>query len=274
MLVFHFSNIILFFPQYIAATLFAILVFILLTRAAKVFSRSGFTYRLRLGTSNFSSSIKWNSEVARPVLILSGKDLSSMFLKNHSEPLYMSLQCYYSWNGYPSDFYAKLSTDLKRSRPYGNSFSFLTYRIFFTVAAWEGVLMLFTPFKYIGVFIPHISTDIDIIIGLIIGISIFESSISTIFLFSGINTKKILVVMLLVTAIFSVSLLTPSMSWFSLYNEVGKVTYFSVILGLILAITGLIPQLKTSRNLYLSAYSFSIISYLAFIFTIIINLIH
>ena len=274
MLVFHFSNIILFFPQYIAATLFAILVFIILTRAAKIFSHSGVIYRLKLGSSNFSTSVKWNPDIMTPVLRFSGKDLTSTLLRSNSEPIFMSLQCYYSWNGYPSNFYVKLSTELRKSKPYGSSFSFLTYRIFFTVAAWEGVLLLFTPFKYIGVFIPHISTDIDIIIGLIIGISIFESSISTIFLFSGVNTKKIFVVMLLVAVTFSVSLLTPSMSWFSLYNEVGKVTYFSVILGLILAITGLIPQLKTRRNLYLSAYSFSIISYLAFIFTIIINLIH
>lgn len=274
MLALHLTNIIIFFRQYLAATVLAIVVYLVLTRLMRKFFLSRPIFRLNLGSSSFFSYKTSQTKMPDILILLPGEDLSTKFTSLMARPLFFSLEYYHVQNGYPGSFYSKLSTELRASKPYLNNLSYITYKIFFTVAVWEGLLLLFTPFKYLGVFIPHISTDVDIIIGLVIGISIFESSISTIFLFSGTRMRNILMVMGLVVLVYSISYLTPSMSWLSLYNQAGKITYFSVILSLVLAITVLIPQLKTKRNLYLSAYSFSIISYLAFIFTIIVNLIH
>ena len=273
MIVFHIRNLELFFKQYLAATILAIIIYLLLTHLFNGLKKVKFIWRKSFYGSVPSVPLRWNQSLMEPRIIFNTSSYATSIAVLNSGDLFFSLLYHFNESGFPKYTYSTLTTERKKFQVYENDVLITFFKIFLAVSAWEGLLFIFTPYRFLGAFIPHFSTDINIIVALIMGISIFESSVSTVFLFLGISYRKLLYVELIVTGIFSASFLTPAMSWFSLYTATGKIIVFTVLLILVLVITFLISQLRTKRNLFYSAFSFSIVSYAFFVLIIIFNLV-
>jgi hypothetical protein len=273
MIVFHIQNLELFIKQYLAATILAVLIYLFLTHLFNRRERPTFPWHKSIGSSGPSTPFKWNLNLIEPRIILNSKGYSTSLSTIGSEYQFFSLLFHYVESGFPAVTYSSLTTRRNHFELFENEIVKAFFKIFLAVSSWEGLLFIFTPYKFLGAFIPHFSTDLNIIVALIMGISIFESSVSTVFFFLGISIQKLLYVELIVAAIFSASFLTPAMSWFSSYSPTGKVVVFFILLILVVILTFLISQLRTRMNLFKSAFSFSILSYVFFVLIIIFNLV-
>lgn len=273
MIVFHIQNLELFIKQYLAATILAILIYLLLTHLFNRSEKPKFLWHKAFFKTGPSTPLKWRQIFIEPRIINNSTDYSTTLSRTGSGNLFFSLLFHFVESGFPLEIYSSLSTQRSWFQVYENDILKAFFKIFLTVSAWEGLLFIFTPYKFLGAFIPHFSTDLNIVVALIMGISIFESSVSTVFFFLGVNLKNLLYVELIVAAVFSASFLTPAMSWFSAYTFTGKVIVFFILLFLVLVITFLISQLRTKKNLFNSAFSFSILSYVFFVLIIIFNLV-
>lgn len=274
MITLHFENLVLFIPQYIFSTVLAIIVYYYLGR---VTPKSDFTSpRIRkaafLGTSLFRTPFSaTDTPLAFPPchqVCDFGESLKSYFNK---EQLFFSLVWFFTLNGFPESYYRSTISPYTPPHLFEENITYQMYRIMVAVSAWAGIMLVVTPFSYVYVFLPHFPDPYNIIVAIILAISIFEGIISTIFFRLGVSYTRIALVESLVVIIFTLSLLSPSMSWMSAFNLNGKLLIYLVLLFLFTAITALISQLRTRKNLFLSSLLFATIAYFSFSAIVLVN---
>lgn len=270
----HFDNLLQFIPQYVAATISAVLIYFYLGQ--KFPGRENTLPVLRrnrmLGSSIFNSPIRFRSATPSPVFsIMPGTFGDS--LRSYWTPVSVFFDLTYSYisSGFPDQAYSDLKSGFDRPAFFESSITYQIYRITFAISAWAGLLLVITPFSHIYVFIPHFSDPYNIIVAIILSIAIFEGIISTTFFRIGVTFSRTALVVSLVIVAFTLSLLSPSMSWMSSFNMQGRFIVYLVLLLLFAATTALISQLRTKRNLFLSSMAFSIIAYFAFVAVVLYN---
>jgi hypothetical protein len=271
MIVFHLGNLEVFARQYLAASIISVLIYLALSYEFRKTERVKPVVRKVLGSSSFFTPLHWGKDQLTTRILVDSLNYSTALLKT-PDMTEIGLLYFYTQNAFPRECYSGLRTALGKNEVFRNVTLLSFFKIFFAISAWEALLFVFTPFKFLSVFIPHFSTDLNIIVALVMGISIFESSVSTVFFFIGTGLRNLSYVLLIVAAIYSLSFLTPAMSWFSSYSFSGKILVFFVLLIMILVITFLISQLRTKANLFRSALSFTILSYTFFVIIIIFNI--
>lgn len=274
MITFYFDNILLFIPQYVFATLVAALIYYYLGQ--KLPWSHGAIPRLRrtwkLGSNEFHSPLSVSLSSGELFLRLDPPDFG-LSLKNFYTrgKLFFDALYYNTQNGYPDKYYQQLATKYSAPHLFEERITYQMYRIMVAVSAWAGLLLVVTPFSYIYVFIPHFQNPYNIIVAIILAISIFEGVISTIFFRVGVSYTRVALVEALVILTFTFSILSPSMSWLSLFTTEGKLIIYLILLFLFTTITALISQLKTRRNLFASSLLFATLSYFSFSAIVLIN---
>lgn len=181
------------------------------------------------------------------------------------------------YNSDPESIYEKSTsyvdyTKFQKLSVYDNELIFDAYSSIFSISIWGGILLLLTPYSRLYFFLPHFSTSTNLLVSIILGITIFESSISNIVFHVGNSKKWIFRIELIVFAFVTLSLLTPSMSWVRNYDFVGVFEVYLIILIMVLLITYLIFQLSNKRSVFLLSLYSSIISYSFFISVITFNI--
>lgn len=272
----HFENLRLFIAQYIIATLGGILIYYYLGRGT-----SGKAYtvpilrRIRyLGTSEF-----WS-----PLVMIRANPLSAFTLRPalfndslvsfwNEERFFTDLSYYFSSNGYPSRYYESPNCAYVASPVYEGTIINQIYKVMVAISAWAGILLLITPFSYIYVFLPHFPDPYNIIVAIVLVIAIFEGLLSTVFFRLGVTFVKVAMIESIVIIGFTFSLLSPSMSWIDTFSQAGRLYIYLILLAMFVAITALISQLRTKRNLFLSSFIFSTIAYFAFVGIVLYNVI-
>ncbi len=137
---------------------------------------------------------------------------------------------------------------------------------FFSVSIWAGILLLLTPYQQIFVFIPHFANNnLNLVIVILFGITVFESGISVLFMHTGTSRKVVFYALLAVAFVFTASLLTPSFNWFRAYTEYGEILLYIILGVLILSVTYLISLFRDKNRLYRLALYSSFLSYGFFI---------
>ncbi len=273
MIALHFENLRLFIPQYVAATLISIFVYLYLGRKHPGWRNTIPFLRKtrRVGYSPQFSTVKYpESELFFFPLEVSSFDWS---YSNSSKPsrYFFDLLYYFTMNGYPHDVFRNRTTPYVKAPFFEATILYEMYRIMLSVSAWAGLLLVITPFSYISVFIPHFQNPYNVIIAIILSISIFEGILSTIFFRIGVSLGRIIAVESLVIIIFTLSILSPSMSWLSLYAFTSRLVIYLILLFLFTVIAALISQLRTLKNLFLSSIIFSTISYVSFVVIVLYN---
>ncbi|MEM0159000.1 MAG: hypothetical protein QW812_05765 [Thermoplasmataceae archaeon] len=226
---------------------------------------SPFRTVISFGNDHFTFSALWME---------SSTSLSTPFNTSITKPALgaQSLIYHYLESGYPRHFYDLLSSPRRKLHLYEHPLIYQFYRLILSIIAWAGILLLLTPVKYTSVFLPHFSTELDVVISLILSISIFESSISAVYFFVGVTLQKIMMVEAVIIAVFSLSLITPSMAWIFLFDFDSRVVIYVTVLLMILFIGWIISQLRTRDNLFRSSLFSGIAAYFFFIFVIVLNL--
>ncbi|HLH86207.1 MAG TPA: hypothetical protein VKU79_05020 [Thermoplasmataceae archaeon] len=273
----HISNFSIFLPQYIGSTIFAILIYWVLGRSFR--KRLSFLPRLKriIGENPYFSSIVDKTPDSIDLIVshlASGAGLFSPFYPNSTviSKITPTLLYHFNESGYPEKYYARFNTRLLRLKLYENPSVFQLYRVVMSILAWGGLLLLLTPTSYLGVFLPHLSTTLDIIISLALSISIFESSISAVYFFLGTTLQRILLVEMLVAGVFTISLVTPSMQWIFRFDFYSRLLIYSTILGMALFIVWILSQLGSRDNLFKSSFISGFIGYFFFIMVILFNI--
>lgn len=274
MITLHFENLVLFLPQYAFSTIIAVIVYYYLGRKpawnymrAPVIRKSSFR-----GTSAFSTPISVGSEMREISFFLYPIDFGASLKSFYTlDRLFFNTGWYFTANRYPDKYYRKMSTSYSPPDLFEENIAYQLYRIMVAVSAWAGIMLIVTPFSYIYVFLPHFTEPYNIIVAIILAISIFEGIISTIFFRIGISYTRIALIEALVIVVFTFSLLSPSMSWMSAFNMTGKLVIYLVLLFLFTAITGLISQLRTRKNLFFSSFLFATIAYFSFSIIVLVN---
>ncbi|MHB1812650.1 MAG: hypothetical protein ACYCPR_09610 [Thermoplasmataceae archaeon] len=142
----------------------------------------------------------------------------------------------------------------------------------YAISVWIGVLLILTPYNRMEIFIPHFSSSINLLVAIVLGISIFEATISIIVFFAGNSRKWFLYIESLVFMVASLFFLSPSMSWIYGFSVASRILIYFLIIGLILFITFLIFQLESRKNSFLAALYSSGIAYGFFIATVAYNI--
>jgi hypothetical protein len=270
----HFENLILFIPQYLLSTLGAIAIYLYLGRKLP-----GWQYTIpfirrtrRLGTSADSTLLKYPSPKGSFFLPcnVSVYDRKLNGLGYFEEPFF-DLLFYFSLNGLPPSVYSIQVFKYEKPPVYESAIVYEVYRIMLAVSSWAGLLLFITPFSYIYVFLPHFSDPYNIIVAIILSIAIFEGVLSTIFFRIGVSLGKIMLVEGFVIVAFTISILSPSMSWLDLFAFSGRLIIYLVLLSMFTIIAALISQLRTMKNLFLSSLLFSTISYFSFVIIVLYN---
>lgn len=269
----HFDNLRLFIPQYLFSTAIAAIVYyylgqrypgkentIPILRKARTVGQSFFSTPLSSGTGENISLL------VRPKLF--NDSLRSYW---DASKVFFDLAYYYLANGFPENQYANLKSPYVAPPFFETTITYQMYRIMVAVSAWAGLMLVITPFTYVYVFIPHFAEPYNIIVAIILGISIFEGIVSMAFFRLGVSFGKAVFVESIVIVAFTSSLLSPSMSWLSAFNLQGKLIIYLILLFLFIAITGLISQLRTRRNLFLSSMVFSTVAYFSFVVIVLYN---
>lgn len=277
MIALHFDNLRLFILQYIVATLGAALIYYYLGRGNL---RSNVPIPILrkvrcLGTSEYQTPLKFHGIVPGISFILQ-PSLFTDSLVSYWNPsrFFYDLSAYYRGNGYPSQSYSSLCTGYAKSPAYrASSAIYDIYKIMVSVSAWAGILLLITPFRYIYVFLPHFPDPYNIVVAIVLSIAIFEGVLSTVFFRIGTRFARVVLVESIVIIAFTFSLLTPSMSWIDAFSSTGRLEIYFILLAMFVAITALIPQLKTRRNLFLSSTIFSIVAYFSFVGIVLYNVV-
>ncbi len=277
MIALHFDNMRLFIFQYIFATLGAALIYYYLGRGSM---RKSVPFPIlrkarNLGSSEYQTPLRFPMSVGtisltlRPALL--NDSLASFW---NSSRFFFDMSAYYVSNGYPPQSYSSLCSGYEKSPAYHTSTVYEIYRIMVTVSAWAGILLLITPFKYIYVFLPHFPDPYNIVVAIVLAIAVFEGVLSTIFFRIGTRFTRIALVEALVIIAFTFSLLTPSMGWITTFSAMGRLEIYLILLVMFAAITALISQLRTKKNLFLSSLLFSTVAYFSFVGIVLYNVIH
>ncbi len=164
------------------------------------------------------------------------------------------------------------STQLHKSEIYNNHIIYKILASIYAISAWIGMLLVLTPYSRIQIFIPHFSSSTNLLVAIILGIAIFEATISIIVFFTGNSRKWFLYVEGLVFIVTSLFFFSPSMSWLYGFSVPSRILIYVIIVGLILFITFLIFQLESRRNSFLAAFYSSGIAYGFFIATVSYNI--
>ncbi len=274
MIALHFENLLLFIPQYLSATLVAIAIYLYLGRKLP-----GWQYTIpfirrtrRLATSADSTLLKYPPQKGSFFLPCNvsvyDKKLNGL---GYFEQPFFDLLFYFSLNGLPQSVYSIQVFKYEKPPVYESAIVYEVYRIMLAVSSWAGLLLFITPFSYIYVFMPHFSNPYNIIVAIILSIAIFEGVLSTIFFRIGVSLGKIMLVEGLVIVAFTISILSPSMSWLALFAFSGRLIIYLVLLSMFTIIAALISQLRTMKNLFLSSLLFSTISYFSFVVIVLYN---
>ena len=273
------GNVIIFWPQYLLATVLALLLFIVLGWIGKSYSSLKFIVTGKLEVSPFSSPfyyMDWTDANITGMLWQGGGYLSTQLRKDY-KPSKLPFSLLYALNCgmFRPDLYkmsTKIESDIRHSIPWSSPL-FAAYRIFLAIMVWAGILLLTTPFKYLYVFLPHLTTAGNIAIAVVLSVSIFEAIISMIYFTAGISRHTVIVVESAILAVFTASLFAPSMSWINAFNLTGKIVVYVTLLALFLSIGAILPQLRSLRNIYRTSFYFTLLAYLFFIATVLSNVI-
>lgn len=283
MITLDFNNLIYFVPQYVASSILAIVLFLLLQKRFKTF---GLRFRLeRSGVRDLTKpGYLLCSEVNKDDQYMPSPNVGhpSLKLDDHENngmcsPFYINPEKGYSisfdlalMHGINS--YMAPATRFHKSEIYDNHIIYSVLASIYAISVWIGVLLILTPYDRIAIFIPHFSSSINLIVAIILGISIFEATISIIVYFVGNSRKWFFYISGLVFIITSLFFFSPSMSWIYAYSVGSRVLIYFLILGLILFITFLIFQLESRKNSFLAALYSSGIAYGFFIATVAFNI--
>lgn len=270
----HFGNLTLFIAQYILATIGAILIYYYL--GIRRFDTGTPLPILRkvahLGHSDFYSPLDRTQRGNPPMLILQpGLFNDSLISFWNSGRLFTDITYYFRNNGFPASAYRSICSSYSRTPVYDSSTTYEIYKIMVAVTAWAGLLLLITPFKYIYVFLPHFPSPFNVIVAIVLSIAIFEGVLSTIYFRIGTSFVRIALIESLVIIAFTFSLLSPSMSWITAFDFQGRLYIYLILLVMFVAITALISQLRTKRNLFLSSLAFSTTAYFTFVGIVLYN---
>lgn len=274
MIILHFENLRFFIFQYILATLGGSLIYYYLGRGSV---RGTVPFPIirkvrNLGNSEYQTPLRFTGFMGEKFLILQpGLFTESLVGYWNETRFFFDITPYYINNGYPSNCYGPLSSVYEKSPEYQSTTVYQIYRIMVAVSAWAGILLLISPFKYIYVFLPHFSDPYNIVVAIVLAIAIFEGVLSTIFFRIGVSFTRILLVISLVIVAFTLSILTPSMSWLDAFSINGRLEIYFVLMAMFVAITALISQLRTKRNLFLSSLLFSTVAYFSFVGIVLYN---
>jgi hypothetical protein len=283
LIIIDFNNLIYFVPQYLASSAIAILIFIYLERR---FSRLDLFFHV----------IKRpRKDLTRPDFLL----CTPLSYDNWIGPVF-DLTEYYSDS--PADSIPGLRSTIRksgennmdqfynldflkgkncntapkstfhRSEIYNNHIIYKIFASIYSISAWIGMLLVLTPYSRIQIFIPHFSSSTNLLIAIILGISIFEATISIIVFFTGNSRKWFIYVEGLVFIVVSLFFFSPSMDWLYGFSVPSKILIYALMVGLILFITFLIFQLESKRNSFLAAFYSSGIAYGFFIATVSYNI--
>lgn len=276
MIALHFENLRLFIPQYVSSTLIAVFIYLYLGRRLP-----GWQYTIpflrktrRTGTSAESTPLRYHSSL-NPIFFpysVSSFDRGLSLLESVANPL-PDLLYYFSLNGFQHSVYSNQSYKYEKPPVFESAIIYEVYRIMLSVSAWAGLLLVITPFSFIYVFIPHFSNPYNVIVAIILSIAIFEGILSSIFFRIGVSLAKVMLVEGLIIIVFTLSILSPSMSWLALFTFSGRLIIYVILLALFTIIAALISQLRTMRNLFISSMIFSTISYFSFVAIVLYNVI-
>ena len=276
MIALHFENLRLFIPQYVAATLIAIFIYYYLGRKYPGWQNTvPFIIKTRaLGNSPESIPAGYKSGLISSYIPyrLSLLEKDAVSLRLLQEPFF-DLLYYFKLNGFPESVYSGRVKRFEKPSVYESAIVYQIYKIMISVSSWAGLMLVITPFSYIYVFIPHFSDPYNIIVAIVLSIAIFEGILSAIFFRIGVSLGKVVAVEGLIMAVFTLSILSPSMSWLSLFTFNGRLIIYLILLALFTIIAALISQLRTNRNLFLSSMIFSTISYFSFVGIVLYNVI-
>ena len=276
MIALHFENLRLFIPQYVAATLIAIFIYYYLGRKYPGWQNTvPFIIKTRaLGNSPESTPAGYKSGLISSYIPyrISLWEKDAVSLRLLQEPFF-DLLYYFKLNGFPENVYSGRVKRFEKPSVYESAIVYQIYKIMISVSSWAGLMLVITPFSYIYVFIPHFSDPYNIIVAIVLSIAIFEGILSAIFFRIGVSLGKVVAVEGLIMAVFTLSILSPSMSWLSLFTFNGRLIIYLILLALFTIIAALISQLRTNRNLFLSSMIFSTISYFSFVGIVLYNVI-
>ncbi len=276
MITLHFDNMRLFIFQYIIATLGAALIYFYLGRGNV---RSSVPFPIlrkvrNLGSSEYHTPLRFPGYIGKDTFILRpGFYTDSLISYWNQARFFFDMSSYCLGNGYPRQSYSSLCSKYEKSPAYHTSTIYEIYKIMVAVSAWAGILLLITPFRYIYVFLPHFPNPYNIVVAIVLAIAIFEGVLSTVFFRIGTSFVRIALVESIVIMAFTFSLLTPSMSWIDAFSSTGRLEIYFILLVMFAAITVLISQLRTKRNLFLSSTLFSIVAYFSFVGIVLYNVI-
>lgn len=272
----HFENLRLFIVQYILATIAAGLIYYYLGREypGKEYTLPRLRKTRHVGTSEYWTPLFLPGTGDYPGLLirppLFNESLVSFWNENR---FFVDFSYYFHANGFPAQVLEKTSSSYAPSPVYESSIVYQIYKIMVAVSTWAGLLLLITPFSYIYVFLPHFPEPYNIVVAIILAIAIFEGVLSTIFFRIGTTFVKVALIESIVIIAFTFSLLSPSMSWIAAFTPQGRVDIYLILLSMFVAITALISQLRTKRNLFLSSLLFSTIAYFSFVGIVLYNVI-
>ncbi|MHB8561454.1 MAG: hypothetical protein ACYDAP_09905, partial [Thermoplasmataceae archaeon] len=283
MLTINFGNLIYFVPQYVASSALAVIIFILLQNRFR-------THRLWFKTVSrrkkdltnwrflFCSDINANKDYYPSIHIdhfssspnpIYGNTMSTLFFKNSDEKIHQVFDLTLL-RGIRS-YFAPVSC-LHKNEIYDNHIIYSILVSIYAISVWIGVLLVLTPYNRMEIFIPHFSSSINLLFAIVLGISIFEATISIIVFFTGNSRKWFLYIESLVFMVASLFFISPSMSWIYGFSVASRILIYVLIIGLILFITFLIFQLESRKNSFLAALYSSGIAYGFFIATVAYNI--
>ncbi|MCL4341587.1 MAG: hypothetical protein M1431_05805 [Candidatus Thermoplasmatota archaeon] len=240
MLTIDFKNLIYFVPQYLASSAIAILIFFYLERR---FSNLGLSFhmirrpRRDLTRRDFllCTPLDYNNWFT-PVYDLaflysgspdsSGSGLASRFQNAKKNTQVLSYDLDYIKG---KNFGIAPSTRLYKSEIYNNHIIYKILASIYAISAWIGMLLVLTPYSRIQIFIPHFSSSTNLLVAIILGIAIFEATISIIVFFTGNSRKWFIYVEGLVFIVTSLFFFSPSMSWLYSFSVPSRLLIYVIL---------------------------------------------
>ncbi|MGC8630008.1 MAG: hypothetical protein ACP5T1_03320 [Thermoplasmata archaeon] len=132
------------------------------------------------------------------------------------------------------------------------------------VLLWASIVLLLTPYPQVSIFTPHFSVQLNLILNLVLGVSIFISLISIISFFIISTKTQVLVAEALVLSGTVISFFLPAMSWIRNSTFAYQLIVFLVAVSLALLITYFIMKIKDKNHNFMISLYFSYAAFLIF----------
>lgn len=280
MITFNVSNLRLFIPQYVVATVLTIFMFLFLGRRFPGKERTvpRLNRKRRYPSSPFCTPVTYLPSHVSGTMIdihLTLTPVSGSLSNYWAETgRFFSPLSHFLESGFPCSFYETLTSEFQQPPFFEANTTYLIYRILISISVWAGLMLVITPFSYIYVFLPHFSDPYNIVVAIVLSISVFEGLISTVFFRIGVKFTRIALVEGFVVIAFTFSILSPSMSWLGSFDMQSRLLIYLVLLVLFCTITALISQLRTKENHFLSSMIFASISYFTFAGVVLYNILN